>query len=104
MSTTPQVALEAMLDLPRLEDVIKTEAMSAAYRTRRYITEQQTRSAKHTYALADLQSLNNILCADEDWVALTYTFDKLYEIQIPNQNTWETKNIRVNYHSNVYFA
>lgn len=104
MSTTPQAALEALLNLPTLDSYIIAEARATAYRLRHHITESQLRNGEHTEALTDLYRNESALRAPNDHMKTTYDFEHHYTINIPDRNDWESGRMTVDYRSHVYFA
>lgn len=74
MSTTPQMALEALLMLPKLEKYIEAEAKNSAFRLRGRISEQQLRIKGHTEALNNLYRYRGVLGADYDHINAVYMF------------------------------
>lgn len=104
MSTTPQVAMEALLNLPKLECIITAEARQTAYRLRHIINTQQLRTDGHSRALIDLYKLSPILAAPNDHMQTIYTFERNFNIITPSRDEWETNTFSINYFDNVYFA
>lgn len=103
MSTTPQPALEALLNLPTLDSYIIAEARNTAYRMKHRITDSQLRTG-HSCALTDLYKYKPILNAPNDFMKTRYIFKRNYQINIPNRADWGNGTAKVNYLSHVYFA
>lgn len=104
MSTTPQAALDVLLNLPKLEDYILAEAKNTAYRLRHCITDAMYRTAKHTNIMKELLNHNRILDAQSDRMQPTYLFEKKYKTIIPDKKEWEEGSINIEYRSNVFFT
>lgn len=104
MSTTPQYALDTLLNLPKLEIFIETEARNTAFRHRNLITDIQRRIPSHSSALSNLYSLNSTFNARADKIKHIYIFDKKFKVIIPSKEEWQSGRITIDYHSHVYFA
>lgn len=105
MSTTPQSAIEALLNLPSLDNYVTAEGRATAYRIRHQLTSQQLRNRiSHTNALLDLYKYEGIVEAPNDHIKTTYIFDKGFNIIIPKEQEWTNDQVIINYHSNIYFA
>ena len=82
MSTTPQLALDTLLGLPKLEDFIETEARKTAYRIRNLTKYDPFVGKSHSDALRDLFNMNRILEAPSDRLTKpVYTFDRSFEVR-----------------------
>ncbi|RZK37795.1 MAG: hypothetical protein EOO61_08560, partial [Hymenobacter sp.] len=81
MSTTPQIALDTLLGLPKLEDFIEVEARKTAYRIRNQIKYDPFVRKSHSDALQDLFLMDKILEAPSDRLTKpVYTFDRSFEV------------------------
>lgn len=81
MSTTPQAALDVLLQLPRLEDFIEAEAMKTAYRLQP--NSGQSCRGSHIDSLGNITKLDPLLGFQADWLPKPqFMFDRSFEIII----------------------
>lgn len=104
MSTTPQNAMEVLLNMPKLELYIRAEAKNTAYRLRSCITDLQLTTSKHINVLKELYKVHPMLQATDDYIQTKYLFERKFEVQVPSKDDWIQGNTEVNYHSHVYFT
>lgn len=104
MNTTPQAALEALLNLPKLDIFIKAEAKNTAYRLRDCITNLQSITATHTKVIKELYDIKPTLQAPNDFIQTQYVFERNFEICIPEKVDWLTGREKIDYCSHAYFA
>lgn len=104
MNTTPQNAMEALLNLPKLEKYIEAEAKNTAYRLRGSITDLQTHTARHVCILQDLYKQNAILEANNDYIQTVHIFNRAFKIHTPTKEAWMNGKARVNYRTHTYFT
>jgi ribonuclease HI len=81
LNTTPQLALDTLLGLPRLEDFIESEARKTAFRLRAQLRSTFCPRLSHVDALKHLYYIDRVLEAPADkLVKPSFNFERKFEI------------------------
>ena len=87
MKSTPTVALEAMLDLPPLPDVVIKEAAQTAIRMLDEIKPKPGDMQGHLGIYRDFQKMMELQVLS-DRMPIRYDFDAPFEVEIPEREEW----------------
>lgn len=83
LRTTPQVALDTILGLPRLEEFIQVEAMRTAYRLNTFIKPNIFIRNTHIDSLTNLTQIDKMIEAHTDRIAKpVFHFDRQFDVKI----------------------
>lgn len=83
LRTTPQVALDTLLRLPRLKDFIQAEAMKTAFRLKSQIKTSFIPKRSHTESLHQLIDSDKLLEAHSDRLSKpVFHFNRLFSVRI----------------------
>lgn len=84
-NTTPQLALEALLNLPSLGNFIEGTARVSAYRNRKLVNPNDLRCRGHASILASMSIDEPEILAVNDGIKSTFVFDRGFHAVIPNR-------------------
>ena len=88
MKSAPTVALEAMLDLPPLPDVVIKEAAQTAIRMLDEIKPKPGDMQGHLGIYWDFQKMMELQVLS-DRIPIRYDFDAPFEVKIPERDEWD---------------
>jgi ribonuclease HI len=88
LRTTPQIALETVLNLPPFESFLVNEARMTAFRLRKNIKIRWQWRKNHSSILDSLYECCNQLAAPADRTAPSYIFDRPFRTSIPEPEVW----------------
>lgn len=86
--STPTLALDAMLHLPRLDQFIKLEAEKSALRLKRTKTLLSGDLTGHLSILNEF-AINPAIGICSDWMETVVNYDLPYDVFIPSRQEWE---------------
>lgn len=90
MKSAPNTALEAMLDLPPLPDMVKKEAALTAFRMLKDIKPNTGDMQGHMKIYEDFQEIME-LHSISDTMPLRHDFDISFEVILPEREDWDFK-------------
>jgi ribonuclease HI len=88
MRSAPNTALEVMLDLPPLPDMVKKEAAQTAFRMLKDYVPNAGDMQGHMKIYEDFPEIME-LHTISDVMPIRYDFDSPFEVIIPERNAWE---------------